>query len=233
MAKFTPGAIVSEVRNKIAATVFSRNRGGAVIRNRIKPINRRSTLQSTRRQVLGNLASAWRGLTAAQRASWNTAAPNFPLQDSLGQTIFLSGEQLYVNFNANLILIGEAQITTAPSPFAFDVFTISVAADEGTGDLIEVTFTPDPMTTDNNLAIFATPPLSPGIAAPPASRFRYIQTIVPTDTSPADIKTAYEALFGSIDGQTGQKIFVEARPIASASGQGGTPLRASTEIVST
>src|SRR3989304_844529 len=68
-AKFPPGAIVSEIRGKIAATVFSRNRGGAVIRNRIKPINRRSVGQSTRRQVLGSLASSWRGVAQANRDS--------------------------------------------------------------------------------------------------------------------------------------------------------------------
>ena len=45
-AKFTPGAIISEIRNKIAATVFSKNGAGAIIRNRITPINRRTTLQT-------------------------------------------------------------------------------------------------------------------------------------------------------------------------------------------
>lgn len=225
-AKFTPGAIVSEIRGKIAATVFSRNRGGAVIRNRIKPINRRSVGQSTRRQTLGSLASGWRGLTQTQRDSWNAAAQNFPVQDTLGQTIFLSGEQLYVRFNANLILIGEAQITTAPSPFAFAVYTATLTAEDDTvAASFDIAFTPDPMTAGNTLAAFATRNLSPGIEAPNASDFRFIGMIDPADTSPKDLVTEYVAEFGNPI--AGQKIFLELRPIATASGQGGTPLRAS------
>lgn len=225
-AKFTPGAIVSEIRGKIAATVFSRNKGGAVIRNRIKPINRRSTGQSTRRQVLGNLASSWRGLTVAQRESWNTAAPNFPLQDTLGQTIFLSGEQLYVRFNANLVLIGAPQITTAPAAFAFAIFTVALTAEDPTvAASFSVVFTPTPLTAGNTLAVYATPNLSPGVSAPNASKFRFIGQIDPADNSPADLLSDFQALFG--DPIAGQKIFLELRPIATASGQGGTPLRTS------
>lgn len=224
-AKFTPGAIVSEVRGKIAATVFSRNRGGAVIRNRIKPINRRSTGQSTRRQTLGSLASAWRGLTQTQRDSWNSASQNFPLQDTLGQTIFLSGEQLYVRFNANLILIGETAIDTAPSPFAFAVLTASLSAEDDTvAAAFDITFSPSPMTAGNTIAVFATRNLSPGIEAPNASAFRFIGQIDPADTTPKDLVTEYVAEFGNPI--AGQKIFIELRPISTAGGQGGTPLRA-------
>lgn len=225
-AKFTPGAIVSEIRGKIASTVFSRNKGGAVIRNRIKPINRRSVGQSTRRQTLGSLSSAWRGLSQANRDSWNSAAQNFPLQDTLGQTIFLSGEQLYVRFNANLILIGETAISTAPSPFAFAVYTASLTAEDDTVSAsFDIAFTPNPMTAGNTVAAFATRNLSPGIEAPNQSAFRFIGMIDPADTSPKDLVTEYIAVFGNP--VAGQKIFLELRPIATASGQGGTPLRAS------
>ena len=86
-AKFTPGAIISEISGKIAATIFTRNRGGNIIRNRRTPINRRSVLQSVRRQGLGNLASSWRGLTEGQRGSWNGATGNFPYQNSLGEPL--------------------------------------------------------------------------------------------------------------------------------------------------
>jgi len=229
MAIFTPGAVVSEIRGKIASSVFSRNRGGAIIRNRIKPINRRSVAQSTRRQVLGNLAASWRGLTEAQRDSWNSATGSFPLQNRLGQTISLSGEQLYVRMNANLVLIGESQIVTAPSPFSFAIFTLGVTAEDDTvAASFSVTFTPSALTAGNTLAIFATRNLSAGIEAPGSSEFRYIDDIAPAATSPANMLTAYQTVYG--DPVAGQKIFIEARPIATASGQPGTPLRASTVV---
>lgn len=228
-AIFTPGAVVSEIRGKIASNVFSRNRGGAIIRNRIKPINRRSVLQSTRRQVLGSLASAWRGLTSAQRDSFNAAVGSFPLQNRLGQTIQLSGEQLYVRLNANLVLIGASQITTAPSPFSFAIFTLSFTAEDATvAAALSVVFTPTPLTAGNTLLVFATRNLSAGIEAPGASEFRKIGQIDPSDTSPADMISAYQAVFG--DPVAGEKIFLEIRPVATASGQPGTPLRASAVV---
>ena len=221
MAIFTPGAIVSEISGKIAATVYTRNRGGNVIRNRRTPINRRSVKQSQRRQGLGNLASSWRGLTQVQRDSWNGATGNFPYQNSLGETKFLSGEQLFIQFNQNLLLIGSATIDTAPSAFAFATFTLSLAAADTPS--FAVTFTPTPLTADNNLAVYATPNLSPGIGSPNASKFRFIGFIAPAAISPDDMLTDYQAVFG--DPVAGQKIFLEARPI-SVDGQGGTPLRA-------
>lgn len=221
MAIFTPGAIVSEISGKIAASVYTRNRGGNVIRNRRTPINRRSVSQSVRRQGLGNLASSWRGLTQVQRDTWNGATGNFPYQNALGETKFLSGEQLYVQFNQNLLLLGLATTSTAPSPFSFATFTLSLAAADTPS--FAVTFTPTPLTANNYLAIYATPNLSPGVGAPNSSKFRFIGSIVPTDTSPADMLTDYQAVHG--DPVAGQKIFIEARPISNT-GQGGTPLRA-------
>lgn len=167
------------------------------------------------------MASAWRGLTQTQRDTWNGATGNFPYQNALGETKFLSGEQLYVQFNQNLLLIGAATVTTAPSAFSFATFTLSLAAADTPS--FAVTFTPTPLTADNNLAIYATPNLSPGVGSPNSSKFRFIGFIAPAASSPDDMLTDYQAVHG--DPVAGQKIFIEARPIA-ATGQGGTPLRA-------
>ncbi len=225
-AKFTPGAIISEISGKIAATIFTRNRGGNIIRNRRTPINRRSVLQSIRRQGLGNLASSWRGITQAERDSWNGATGNFPYQNSLGETKFLSGEQLYIQFNQNLLLIGQATIQTAPAPFAFATFTTSLTGADAVPAL-SLVFTPTPLTALNYFNVFSTPNLSPGIGSPNASLFRYLETVEPSDTSPADILASFQGSFG--DPVETQKIFVEIRPVAST-GQGGTPLRTSTVV---
>lgn len=221
MAKFTPGAIVSEISGKIAATVFSRNKGGAIIRNRRTPINRRSAGQSNIRQGLGNLSSAWRGLAQADRDSWNAAAPSFPYQNTLGETKYLSGQQMYVQFNQNLLALGDAPVDVAPAAFSFATFTIALTAADTPA--VSLAFTPTPMTAANNLAVFMTAPLSPGIGSPNPSKFRKIANIAAAATSPANLLTAYQAVFGNPVG--GQKIFVEVRPIADT-GQGGTPLRA-------
>lgn len=230
MAKFTPGAIVSEVRNKIAATVFTKNRAGASIRNRTTPINRRSVGQTSKRQQLSSLSSGWRGLTQAQRDGWNSAAPSFPQQDNLGQTIFLTGAQLYVRCNANILLIGGTAITAAPSPASFAVLAIGVyTAVSGTG-VISIAFTPTPVPTGFTLVIKASAPVSAGKAFIGNSAFRFITTIAAAAASPALLTTPYPLVFGAITSKIGLKIFIKVYLMQTATGLAGIPVRASAII---
>lgn len=225
-AKFTPGAIISEMRGKIAATVYTKNRAGAAIRNRTTPINRRSTGQTSKRQQFSSLSSAWRGLTQAQRDGWNSAAPSFPQQDSLGQTIFLTGAQLYIRCNANLILIGEAQIVDAPTPASFAVLALGAyTAVSGTG-VISLAYTPTPVPAGFQVVVRASRPLSAGIDFVPQSAFRFIVAVAAAAASPVLLTTPYAAVFGAITSKAGQKIFVEAFLVEEVSGLAGIPVRA-------
>lgn len=223
-AKMTPGAIISEIRGKIAATVFARNKGGQVIRNRITPINRRSVGQSQQRQQLAALAAQWRGLTQPQRDSWNSAAPNFPQSDNLGQTQYLSGEQLYVRCNANLLLSGNSQIVTAPSPAEFAVIAFTSLTATADDQAISLAFTPT-VPAGYSLMLRATAPISAGREFVSPSAFRFISAIAAAATSPQDISAAYAAVFGSIVSATGQKIFVEMFLMEDATGLAGQKVR--------
>lgn len=228
MAKFTPGIVISEIRGKFAATIFSKNRAGAMIRNRVTPINRRSLSQSMVRQEFSAISTSWRGLTQAQRDAWIAATPNFPYQDTLGQTKILSGAQLYEQFNRNLLVIGATQITNPPLPTSFSVLafgaiTLSAAA-------FTVGFTPTPVEADRELVLYATRPVSPGVDAFRDSDFRFIASETAAAASPADINTAYEAVFGSKTGLTGQKVGIQIKLVEISSGIASTPLRTSALI---
>lgn len=227
-AKFTPGAIISEIRNKIAATVFSKNKAGAIIRNRITPINRRTTVQTEARQLLASLASSWRGLTQSERDGWNSASPNFPQTDSLGQTVLLTGEQLYVRSNANLIQIAEPQITSAPPPtsfaiLSFDGIVLTVAA-------FTVGFLPDPVPVGFSLVFRATRPVSAGKQFFGQSEFRFVSFAGAGDVSPKDLFAQYVAIFGDLTGLVGSKVAIEMFLVEEASGLAGIPVRA-TQII--
>lgn len=221
-AKFTPGAIISEIRNKIAATVYSKNGAGAIIRNRVTPINRRTTLQTNQRQLLASLASAWRGLTQAQRDGWNSASPSFPQTDSLGQTVTLTGEQLYVRSNANLVLIGQAQITDAPIPTSFAIMALGVVT--LTAAAFTVAFTETPVPAGFSLVFRATRPVSPGKNFLGKSEFRFVEVFAAAQATPADIDANYELIFGDKTGQVGQKVGVEAFLVEDISGLAGIPV---------
>lgn len=226
MAKITPGAIISEIRGTVAASTYSRNKGKAVMRNRVTPINRRSTNQTQRRQQLASYSSQWRGLTEAQRAGWNSAAQNFPQSDNLGQTIFLSGEQLYVRFNLNLQLIGGTPIDDAPAPSSFAVLAIGAIVLED-DDTMTIAFTPTPVPTGFELVIRATAPVSAGRSFVSQSQFRFIMSEPAAGASPVDISAAYIAVHGSLANAVGQKVFVEMFLVDSATGQAGQKVRAS------
>lgn len=230
MAKFTVGAIVSEIRGTVAATTYSKNKGGAILRNRVTPINRRSNGQTKARQILAAISAGWRGITASQIAAWNAAAPSFPQTDNLGQTIFLSGSQLYQRLNNNLVLIGQAQITDPPTPVSFAVLTFtSITADASSGT-VAMAFSPT-VPTGYTMVVKATRPLSPGKSFVPVSEFRFVKAIAAAATSPQSVGTEYVAIFGAITGATGQKIFAELYLVHSASGQAGIPVRQSTLVV--
>lgn len=223
-AKFTPGAIISEIRNKIAATVYTKNKAGASIRNRVTPINRKSSNQTLRRQQLAGYSSQWRGLTQAQRDGWNSGAANFPQTDNLGQTIFLTGEQLYVRCNANLVLTGNAQIDDCPTPASFEVLaftSLTATADDG---VISLAFSPT-VPSGFELVVRASAPVSAGKSFISDSAFRFLKSIAPSATSPQALTSEYAAVFGSITNATDQKIFVEMFLVEQASGLAGIPVR--------
>jgi hypothetical protein len=223
-AKFTPGAIISEIRNKIAATVYTKNKAGASIRNRVTPINRRSPNQTLRRQQLASLSSGWRNLTQAERDGWNAAGASFPQTDNLGQTVFLTGEQLYVRCNANLLLTGNAQITSAPSPASFAVLAFTSLAATADDGVISLAFSPT-VPTGFELVVRASAPVSAGKSFMPSSAFKFIQSIAPAATSPQLLTTAYANVWGAITGATDQKIFVEMFLVEQASGLAGITVR--------
>jgi hypothetical protein len=223
-AKFTPGAIVSEVRNKIAATVFTKNKAGASIRNRVTPINRKSSGQTNRRQILASLSAQWRGLTEAERLSWNNASASFPQTDNLGQTIFLTGEQIFVRCNANLLLTGNAQITSAPTPTSFAVLTFTSATISAGGGTVALAFTPT-VPAGYEMVVRGAAPVSAGKSFIPDSAFRFLKSIAPAQTSPQALGTEYEAVFGSIANAEDQKIYLEMFLVEQASGLAGIPVR--------
>lgn len=230
-AKFTPGAIVSEVRNKIAATVYTKNKAGASIRNRTTPINRRSVGQTAQRQQLSSFSSGWRGLSQAERDGWNSAAASFPQQDNLGQTIFLTGAQLYVRCNLNLLLIGQSPITGAPTPTSFPVLALGAIVSDASSGTLTVAFTATPVPAGFSLVFRATAPISQGKSFVGQSAFRFIDFAAAAATSPENLAAAYIAVFGAITSKAGQKIFVEAFYVEDATGLAGIPVRGFVIIV--
>jgi hypothetical protein len=227
MAKVLFTAVVADMRNKLNGTVFSKNRYGGYTRTKVTPVNPQTTAQQNARNRLSTASQAWRGLSEAERQSWIDAAPNFPFTDIFGNTKVLSGQALYVKLNANLALIGEAAIATAPSPVAIPEMALtSVTADDSANTVIIAGTTPVP--ADFALVVLATPNVTPGISFV-KNKFRFVDALAAAATSPYDISAEYVALFG--DPVLDQKIFVRCFLISTITGQAGIPVQAQTIVV--
>lgn len=179
--------------------------------------------QNVQRQLFANISSNWRGLTQPQRNSWIEAAPDFPYQDSLGQTKFLTGAQLHQKLNLNRLVIGEALIQSAPPQTSFPEFAISGVS--ATAATLEATFTPAAVPVGFTAVFYATRPLSAGKDFVSKSEFRLVQTEAAASASPADLFNSYTSKISGLTGQTGKKVFVEMRLIETASGIASTTVR--------
>lgn len=105
----------------IAGTVHSHNRAGQYTRNRRAPVQpigtgRRAFIRST----FGAASTAWAALTDAERAAWVGFANAHPYTDALGQSIILTGQQMFVAMQINLVNSGQAATTTPPATTTLD-----------------------------------------------------------------------------------------------------------------
>lgn len=78
---------------------FSRNRGGSYTRKRSVPTNPRSARQTAVRSANSIASSMWsNSLTAAQRSDWTQFANANPILNKLGNSIVLSGHQMWMRW---------------------------------------------------------------------------------------------------------------------------------------
>ncbi len=222
MASIKFGNVVVDMRGKISGNVYAKNKGGAYSRVRVVPTNPRTIYQSTVRAILTVLSQAWRGLTAVQRESWNSAVGNFARTNRIGDKHNLSGNALYVSLNKNLADVGIAAIDTAPLPEAVEtVDVLTAVADNSSQSVIITLGAAVPVNT--SLKIFATSGLSPGISTP-GTRLRQISSAQAGDAAALTLTADYLAKFGAVPA-AGSKIFYSLVPVNETTGQLGAEVR--------
>ena len=222
--KIKLGSNIADARGKLNGHVFSKNRSGNYVRNKVTPVNPQSTGQMQVRNRLSGISSAWAALTAAQRAAWNGAVGAFAKTNIFGDLINPTGFQLHQTINNNLLICGEAVVTTPPAIAGVDaMIAISLAAAAGAGT-ISLTYAPA-IAANHKCKIYATAPQSAGVSFV-KSEYRLIKVAAAADVSPLSIKTEYDLKFGSV-GSAGQKIFVKVVLVNTDTGQAGTILSTS------
>lgn len=212
----------------IAGTVSSHNRAGQYKRNRRAPVQPIGT--GRRAQVRGAFSaasSAFSALTTAQQDAFTSFAASHPITDSLGQSIVLTGHQMFVRIAASLLNVGQALPTAPPastSPpsimpvtFAFSVAT-GIAVGWTAGGATQFVTTAYSMPVSSGVRFFKT------FWQPAAGSGHW-----PATPGAATLTTAnYGAQFGAP--AIGRRVFAKLTPI-DVGGFNGPGIIVSTVVV--
>lgn len=211
MALILPGGGVTDIRGSIAGTTFSRNAGGNYIRARTKPVNPNTSRQQTVRAVMAFLATYWRDtLSAADRTAWASYAASTSWLNALGQTIKLSGQQMFVRSSSARYALSGGVADPPPStpgiPGIENLWTPSATIST---NKISIAFTFPTNVDDQSYLFYAGVPISPGrtfFNGP----WQYIGPIHGNNSSPPASPQLFDYPWTL---GTGQKVFVYCRRI--------------------
>ncbi len=191
------GSLLVDGRGKLGGHVYSKNRGGSYVRTKVTPVNPQSSAQSDVRTNFTSISQAWRGLTEAQRAAWDSAVDNFKTTNVFGSLKTPSGAQLYMRLNRNLHTAQVAGISAPPAPSTTTAVTLITPAAAAGAATFTVAFAPTPVPAGYVLVVFATAQQSPGKVFL-KNQFRVLEVFAAAQATPADIKAAYVARFGAL-----------------------------------
>lgn len=229
MAKIKYSALVSDMRNKLNGSVASKNRFGSYLRNKVSPVNAQTTAQMLSRQQLGSLSGAWRGLTEEARQTWLAAVENYQRTDQFGDSYKMTGQNLFISLNKNMMTAGATAVTTiAPTPETMPEFAVvELNINIATGDY-EATFNVSTIPTGFKLIIEATPPVSAGKYFV-KNLFKVIASTSSMTGGVIDLNSNYNGQYGTP--AEGTRVSVRAYLINIATGQASTRTTASTIVV--
>lgn len=228
MAKILFGDGITDARGKVGGSVYTKNRYGAVRRRKVTPSNPRSSAQTNVRALFSALTKAFRSLTAAEIAAWNSAVQNFKGTNIFKQSKVLTGHALYMKLNRNLDSIATAHISTPPLPSAVGTNSIaSVLSDTG-GAAMSVTLDAV-VAAGTALIVEATPGMSAG-KQPSRNQFRQLGVFAAAHAAALDVKALYVAVFGS-QPAVGTKVGFRVKNVSSTTGEATTGFQESTITV--
>lgn len=213
MAKVKFGMMMTDARGKLGGQVFSKNKGGSYVRTKVTPTNPSTTAQATARALFSTISQGWSALTAAQRAAWNAAVPDWATTDIFGDLKNPTGKELYQRLNNQAQSAGLAAVTDVPAKLALpDDIVTAVAINITAGT---ITLTGANTDADVQVMLDATAVLSAGTKFV-KNRLRNIYNEAGDSYVAATAYAAYTAKFGVPS--AGDNIYIGVKYVV-ASGQ--------------
>lgn len=114
-----PGGASPAISGAVGGVVYSRNRGGAYARTRVKPVNPATALQNAVRATFQGLSNFWTTtLGPGDRDTWTTWANQTPRVNRIGLVSKLPANAAFIGANATRLQAGLGIIEPGPTIFA-------------------------------------------------------------------------------------------------------------------
>jgi parallel beta-helix repeat protein len=225
--KILYGSTIGSASGSVAGNTYSRNRYGAYIRNRAKPILSNTVATINQKAVFSAVSRLWGGLTQAQQGAWKGWAANTPIIDRLGQSQILSPNVAFMRCNVSLVAFGVDSIVEPPTvPGPTSLIPTSVTITAGT-PAFTVAYAESPLPDNIGLMLYAAVPGSAGIQYVENS-LKHIGDVQPEATSPVNALSMFSSQFGAP--VAGQRVFLDVYTIDTQTGLKGPRSRTITTI---
>lgn len=143
MALIKFSSLVTSASGSTGGTTFARNRYGAYMRNRTKPVNPNSSRQQSVRGALSTLTVRWsQVLSDIQRQAWNDYANSVTVKNKLGEDVYLTGFNHYIRSNSLLVRAGLDPVDAGPTIYELPSpdDTMIVDVNSVTGGKLSISF---------------------------------------------------------------------------------------------
>lgn len=218
MASVQFGGGISNIVGSHAGNTFSKNKGGAYMKRKPHGVVTNSETQTLVRTQMAQASQYFtHTLTNAERAAWATFAATYPVTNRLGNTVYLSAQQMFCKLSCNLLGDG-ATILSAP-PITTAVGTCSallIAAVSGSPGTLHIQPTGAGVGIHDRCVLYVSPPFNPGRSFV-SSQLRRMGSSWPFGTN-SNISVAYLDVFGLTPTAASQRIIVRAFGINESTG---------------
>lgn len=208
MALVKFGGGVAGMSGKIAGTVFSRTRAGAVARGWSMPVSTPTTNQANQRVQFAEVAAAWNALDFSVRDAWRVAAEPVVRKNRLGEDYTPSGREMFMSSNMNLATVGDTLLSAPPIDFLRpDPFDDSqgIAAEQTANALVSLDLTTN-YGSNTDILVECVNPAAPSqnATANVSNQWRSLGAFnLTTPEYGANMLTAFNSIFGGIPIITG------------------------------
>ena len=212
MAVITPSALISEIRGSVGSQTFSRNRSGPYVKGKLIMPPSSTPLQVAVRAQLTAAIAAWKAATQSYQTTWMVFAGKQRIGKNISRKITRAGYNEFVSRWMNRYALGASGTGFMPLPLV-RINTVITSITQGALSIV-LNYDTLRFAASCKIAVYATPPISPGINQLNPSLLRIIGSFSPgAQIGSEQLYTMYTTKFPLAPADVGKKICIAVRAI--------------------